>query len=114
AAVLAPGAALRQSGCEGGSFLRAEHAGGGERPRVGPAALQVLTPQPLVERERTKEPVHHRIRFLGQPPPARGGAQGFSFAARLESTSQGRPAICAAGPQSCWLKLRLCSPRISG
>src|SRR5438132_3094159 len=103
-----------QAGVDRGRLRRAEDARRAQRPRVGSAAGDVLTPEALVEGQRTKEPVDHRIRFLRQPAAARCRAQAFSFAARLASTSQGRPAIWAAGPQSCWLKLRLWSPRISG
>jgi len=54
------------------------------------------------------------IRLFSKPPAPGLIAQFATFAFRLARISHGKPPICAAGPHHCWLKLRLCRPRISG
>ena len=81
---------------------------------VGPAAGDVLVEKPAIDRQRPREAIDERVRLFLEAPAPGLLAQWLTFAIRLASTSQDNPAICAAGPQSCWLKLRLCKPRISG
>ena len=95
-------------------LVRGEHAGADQCPGVGATAGDVLAIEPAVDVERSRELVDEGIRLFAKSPTPGLLAQWATFAFRLASTSQGKPPICAAGPHSCWLKLRLCRPRISG
>ena len=91
-----------------------QHAGADQRLRPGAAAGDVLAKEPAVDIERTCELVDQGIGLFTESPTPGLLTQCETFDIRLASTSHGRPPICAAGPHNCWLKLRLCNPRISG
>src|SRR5207237_143694 len=95
-------------------LVSSEHAGADECLGVGTTTGDVLAIEPAVNVERSRELVDQGIRLFTKSPAPGLLAQWATFAFRLASTSQGKPPICAAGPHSCWLKLRLCRPRISG
>ena len=95
-------------------FVSGQHAGAHQRLRVGAAPRDVLAVKPAIDIKRACEAIDQRVGLFAKPPAPGLLAQCATFDIRLASTSQGKPPICAAGPQSAWLKLRLCSPRISG
>ena len=95
-------------------LFRRQDPGPNQRLRIGATASDVLTKEPAVNRQRARKAVDQRVRLFAKPPAPGLIAQFATFAFRLASTSQGKPPICAAGPHNCWLKLRLCRPRISG
>src|SRR5256885_2247120 len=86
----------------------------GDRLHQLPTAGDVFAKGPAIDLERPREPGDQGIRLAAEAPAPGLLGQCETFDIRLASTSHGSPAICAAGPHNCWLKLRLCSPRISG
>ena len=95
-------------------LVSGEHAGADQRVGVGATAGDVLAKEPAVDVEGPCELVDQRIWLVSKSAAPGLLAQWATFAFRLARTSQGKPPICAAGPHNCWLKLRLCRPRISG
>ena len=95
-------------------LIRRQYAGADQRLRPRSATGDVLAKEPAVNVEGPCELVDQRVRLVSKSPAPGLLAQWATFAFRLASTSQGKPPICAAGPHNCWLKLRLCRPRISG
>ena len=106
---------LRIINCARGGIINEEAlAKAVEEGRIAGAAIDVFTKEPAVEPERSRELVDQGIRLFAKSSAPGLLTQCETFDIRLASTSHGRPPICAAGPHNCWLKLRLCSPRISG
>src|ERR1700681_1495270 len=95
-------------------LVRCQHASPDQRLRPRAAPGDVLAKQPAVDVERSRELVDEGIRLFAESPSPGLLAQCATFAFLLARISQGKPPICAAGPHHCWLKLRLCRPRISG
>jgi hypothetical protein len=82
-------------------LIGGQDTGADQRLRVGAAAGDVLAKEPAIDVQRTREAIDQRIRLFAKPPAPGLLAQWATFDIRLASTSQGRPPICAAGPQSC-------------
>ena len=105
---------LLQSQVDVELFFGGQHPSPDQGLRPGATAGDVVADKPAVDVERSREPLDQRIRLFAEAPTPGLVAQCETFDIRLARTSQGSPAIWAAGPHSCWLKLRLCRPRISG
>jgi len=95
-------------------LVRRQHSRPDQRLRPGATPGDVLAKEPAVDVERSRELVDEGIRLFAESPSPWLFAQWATFEFRLARISHGKPPICAAGPHHCWLKLRLCNPRISG
>ena len=82
-------------------FVGGQNAGTNQRLRVGPAARDVFPEKSAIDRQRPCEAVDQRVRFFLEAPTPGLLAQCVTFAIRLARPSQDKPAIWAAGPQSC-------------